>query len=313
MGFSISDYLKRVDPSDPYPDLGYLFNVSDKDFGQFFSLDTFVKLEQRSSQDYEKHYKYIYSGCSESSGEYLSLSTSQDPFNYKDVAADIWGSIVGSKLGLSEYLNLSVGGASAMGIVTGLLRQIREYGPPDHILILFPNLDSRVTFVKDDEKLVSLSDNQDLVNDISTIGEYEANYSKRPHVVEEIFTKRWATYLNIQNILFLEDICKALNINLIYSTWSTSTHEILSVANALALKRGHPVPFKNYIVSDYKKSAGGCIHAIKLTPNDCHRDKSDHPLWLIGKGNSHMGVHAHIHAADMYINELSARGFLPKL
>lgn len=311
LDFNVSNYLKTPDKHDPYLDLSYLHEVDDDSFKQFFSIDTLTKVEQQNCQNYEMHYSYIYSGCSETAGWHLSKpdDTEYDDVDYEDIKPNIWGEIVGSKLGLTNSLNLGAGGASVMGIVNNIARQIRLYGAPRHVFIYFPNLDSRITFVTDSSRLVSIGEDQEMVSDISGIGEYETTYSKKPHAVEEIFTKRWASYLNTQSIILLEEICRVNGINLIYSTWSTSAHRTISAANSLALESNSLPPFPNYIESTYKKSAGGCLLAAKHIDSGCHTDACNHPRWFIGKGGTHMGTHAHIHVGEIFIEELRNRGF----
>lgn len=301
------------DSSSDSTQIPYLSNLSNKELRHFFSLDTYVKVGDQRSRNYEKHYKYVYSGCSETTGEFLSKSDINGAYDYAEVKHNIWGDLVGVALDEPSRINLSVGGASVMGIVNMIIRQIRTYGQPDHVLVLFPSLDSRITFVPDSTRLVSLSGSQELVSDISGIGEYETTYSKQPHVAENILSKRWVTYLNTQSILMLEELCRASGINLIYSTWSKSTHEALILANSLAVADSSPVPFRNYIVSDYRKAAGECLDAARLLPTGCHTDFSDHPRWYIGANNTHMGVHAHMHVADLFSKELQNRGFPDKL
>lgn len=311
LDFSVSDYLKTTDNPDPYLDISYLYEIDDKSFRQLFSIDTLTKVEQQNSQNYERHYEYIYSGCSETAGWHLSRPdhTEYDDVDYENIKPNIWGEIVGSKFNLIDPLNLGAGGASVMGIVNNIVRQIRLYGAPKHIFVYFPNLDSRITFVKDPDKLMSIGEDQDMVSDICGIGDYESIYSKKPHTVEEVFTKRWASYLNLQSIILLEEICRANKINLIYSTWSTSAHITISAANSLAIESNSLPPFPNYVESDYKKSAGGCLIAAKAIGNNCHVDLSSDPRWYIGKGGTHMGVHAHIHVGETFIQELDNRGF----
>lgn len=308
--FNSSEYLRSIDLNDRSADLSYLYDISDHNFRQIFSIDVPLRSgKDQTSQEYDKHYKYIYAGCSETLGLYLSAADALEAANYQDVKRNIWGDIVGKSIGLIDSLNISSGGASVMGIANSLIRQIRLYGAPEHVFMLLPNLDSRVTFLSDPSRLISNNKNNDLLSEIGTIGEYETNYSKAPHLVEEVLTKRWTTYLNIQSLIALEAICSAEGINLIYSTWSTSTHKVLTSANSLAIDSGSSAPFKNYIPSNYRKSAGGCIDAAEAIPKDCHPNISDHPRWFIGLGDTHMGAHAHVHIADLFLAELLKRGF----
>lgn len=298
------------DEYDGLVDMSYLQGISNKTFREFFSLDAFGLIDELNALGYKKYYKYVYSGCSETLGEFLSECSDTHSVDYNETRKHTWGDIVGSRIGIPESLNLAVGGNSVMGIVSSLIRQVRMHGAPDHIFVLLPNLDSRIAFIGDPNSLISLRNPTDTISNVSGVGDYETNYSKKPHMVEEILSKRWTTYLNIQSLLSLEALCEASNINLIYSTWSTATHKVLTAANHIATVDGDPLPFKNYVPSDYRKSAGdiGCMIAANSIDKGCHSNDTNHPRWGIGRGGHHMGAHAHLHIADIFAQELKNRG-----
>ena len=307
--FSISEYLLTPDDKDPILDLSYLADISDVDFRKFLSLDRFATKDNLYSQDYDRHYTYVYSGCSETMGEYLSDAPEGTSFNYEETKKLIWGNMVGEYLNITDSLNLGMGGASILGIATGLIHHIRVNGAPEHLLILLPNPDTRITLVQDRDTLVSSNKFNKLISDIGGIGDLEPKYSKKPHAAEDILSRRWTAYLNIQSLLTIEELCRALGINLIYSTWSTALHRLLTAANILAQRGGDPTPFPNYVVSDYQKSGGkgGCIHAADNMKKDCHTNDKNLRSWDIGRGGDHMGAHAHIHMAELFIKELTNR------
>jgi hypothetical protein len=308
--FSISEYLVSPNDNDPIVDLSYLADLSDVNFRKFLSLDRFATKDQLYDQDYERYYKYVYSGCSETMGEYLSDAPKDSPFDYEKTKKLIWGQLVGEYLDTPDNLNLGMGGASILGITTGLVQHIRANGAPEHLLLLLPNPDTRITLVQDSHTLVSSNKFNRLISDIGGIGDLESKYSKKPHAAEDVLSRRWATYLNIQSLLTIEELCKALKINLVYSTWSTVLHRLLTAGNLLAQRGGDPIPFANYIVSDYQKSGGkgGCIHAADNMKKDCHYNDKNISVWDIGRGGDHMGAHAHIHMAELFIEELANRG-----
>lgn len=313
--FSISSYLTEEDENDNLLDLNYLKDLDDVTFTRFFSLENFASKQQLYSPNYDRYYEYIYSGCSETMGEFLCQYSDNKLFSYSEVGPLIWGEMVKSSLGVDDSLNMGMGGASIMGIVISLFRQIRLHGAPKHLLVLLPNPETRITFVQDPANLISGNNPNKIISDIGAIGDNEHAYSKKPHLAEEVLSRRWMAYINIQHLLYLEDLCDSYGINLIYSTWSSATHRLISAANDLAQKNDYQVPFKNYIVFDYRKSGGtgGCKTAAKNMKKDCHLNVDNNPLWDLGRGGHHMGIHAHIHAAEIFNKEIVKRRVLGNL
>lgn len=266
-------------------------NLSSKEFIELFSL----------SEKLDTTRELIFSGCSETTGEYI------------DDLSLVWGSVVAATFNYKS-LNLSVGGASAFSIVNSLIKQIDSQGAPKHLLILFPRIESRMAVPKDPLALnfLTKTNHDNFVHNVTGIGDSVPKYSRVPHNVEEIIPRTLVSYLNIKSILSLEAFCRLAKINLIYSTWSSKTDAIISSANRGAKALGLDQPFPNYINSSYKDNFVNGGYASNALPEKCHLDLANHSLYEHGR-NDHMGIHAQLHIAKDFIEELTKRGYAATL
>lgn len=310
--FSLN-FKKRVPliaDSAAYPHISVFSNFSSEEFQEFFSLD-YAYFEDRaiSGQNYEKLYDVVFSGCSETTGRLLS-----DDDSYSE-SHHVWGKVVSKYYGV-DSLNLAIGGASAMSILHDFRDYVNKNGPPKHFLVLFPRLDARIELFQDNLFLIN-DDNQNesyrpKVNS-TRLGESTAKYSKAPHKAQDVLSGTYVNFLNVQSILTLETLCAALNINLIYSTWSTESAVLIEEANREALSRGKTIPFKNYIETSFNCLANDHKNAAEQMPTDCHLELSGHPQFYAGYDESHMGAHPHAHIGEEFVAELTKRGYTASL
>lgn len=260
----------------------------------------------------DRYYETIYSGCSETFGDHLigdspSLDQELDLANSNKY---IWGTIVSEHVGQS-YANLAVGGASAISILEDYRHHIKKYGAPKNLFILYPRIDCRLPFFEDPKHLINLKEdgegysNFEIFNAIN-IGIYdnEVKMSKRPHFIQEILSRPYVTYLNIQAILQMETLCQLSGTRFIYSTWSIETSSIIEAANSAAVDLDLDLPFSGYIKTDYGIISTDYPSGEDSLPQGCHEDLKDHPNYYMGRDNSHMGVHAHRHVAENFIAKL---------
>ena len=304
-----------------------LFSAPDHLVSDIFSLKLRKSQEKEAlNQDLNRYYETIYSGCSETYGSHIATGTLPLPPGNKERPPDlstaypnIWGSIVCSRMG-GEFLNLSTGGASAISILDDYMYQTKKYGAPKNLLVLFPRIDTRLPFVNDPEILISEpADGEFFELDeyvyATQVSEYGVTqkFSKRPHAIQSVMSGTYTSYLNLQAILTLELLCTLSNTNLIYSTWSLETAGLIEAANEYASKNLYDIPFKNYIQIDYRIYGSDYDKLAEDLPKDCHQDLKSHPYYLIGLDNSHMGVHAHRHIAENFIDELTKRGYTATL
>lgn len=280
--------------------------LTEEDYRRLFSISEIGNGPHEEKAGGGRYFDYIFAGCSETTGWHLGV----DP-SYESVVDFIWGTIVGRGINL-EGLNMSFGGANVLSLVTSLTRHFRLYGPPKHVAILFPRISSRLSILHDPKYIKTKTISDRFVKHVTGIGDLVPEYSKKPHDATEVLPQTLVSYINIQSILMLEELCVAHGIDLIYSTWSASTDAIFEAANESALIHGHRLPFPNYIKSDYNDSFRNGNYGLKALPNTCHADMKDHPMFEEGIG-WHMGTHAHAHVAANFIEELTKRGYITNL
>lgn len=266
-------------------------------------------------QDLDRHYDTIFSGCSETYGDFIAGAPFVDGQDVDLEAARpyIWGTIVSE--GLSDsYANLAMGGASAISILDDYLYQVKTYGAPENFFVLYPRIDSRMPFFEDPGYLVNLKEpgatvSKDEVFNAVNIGAFEADHkiSKRPHLIQEVMAQPYVTYLNLQAILQSEILCKITETNFMYSSWSLETTSIIEASNEAAEILGKPAPFKNYIKIDYQMVGTDYDKGAQSVSQECHEELQDHRNFYMGEGGSHMGVHSHRHVAENFIKELTKR------
>lgn len=300
-----------------------LFSAPDRLVLDIFSLKLRKSHEKEAlNQDLNRYYETIYSGCSETYGSHIATGTlppmegdKERPPDLSTAYHNIWGSIVCSQIG-GEFLNLATGGASAISILDDYMYQTRKYGAPKNLLVLFPRIDTRLPFVNDPDVLISKPANDEFFE----LNEYvyatqvaedglTQKFSKKPHAIQSVMSGTYAAYLNLQAILTLELLCDLSNTNLIYSTWSLETAGLIEAANEYANTNSYDMPFKNYIQIDYRIYGSDYDKLAEDLPKNCHQDLKTHPLYNIGAENSHMGVHAHAHVAENFLDELTKRGY----
>jgi hypothetical protein len=285
--------------------LEWISSLSGKDIcklftniGEFDDPQGFIP----KGQDLNKRYSLIFSGCSESTGEYLTDA----PDSYD--GSDVWGFIASKKI-KKPGLNLSQGGASAYEISRTLLKYIRANGNPDFLLCLYPDL-NRLNIPNDPSVLVDSQyiKNKKLYNQVSTVLQHPNNsptYSKKPHRKEDVIPKIVPIWLNIQSILFLEQYCSANSIKFLYSSWSPQTTDILSSINTISMKEYEQKSFPGFLDSDpdgwaYLQNDSKCFDPSHNLDTEVSKK-----YFTLGKDGLHMGKHRNLHIADFFIKALN--------
>ena len=291
-------------------------------FAQIVGLDRKYKqgrLEQK--QNLDRHYDTIFSGCSETYGDFIAGKPFIDGqhVDLDPAKPYIWGTIVSEVFGYN-YANLAMGGASAISILDDYLYQVKNYGAPKNFFVLYPRIDSRMPFFEDPGYLINLEEpnstaERDEVFNAVNIGAFEADHkiSKRPHLIQEVMSQPYVTYLNLQAILQAEILCKITKTNFMYSSWSLETTSIIEASNEAAEILGSPAPFENYIKIDYHMVGTDYERGAESISWGCHQELQDHRNFYMGEGGSHMGVHSHRHVADNFIEKLTKRGYAATL
>lgn len=288
---------------------GGISSITELEFLEFFGLTTMFHQDKLvSRQDFDKNYELIYAGCSETTGRLLS----EGDFTY-DQEEYVWGSYVSRFMG-SEYLNISMGGASAYAIVSSLIAHINQYGPPKHLFVLFPQLGTRFLVAQDEHlKDVQSHRTETLFSNCGRIGEdFSVKYARKPFDSSYVISPTIATFYGVQSIRTLELVASLADINLIYSTWNLETDSIISAANATARTMGKDIPFKNYVTNPYCYAGNNASNVIQPLPEGCHEDLKSHDYYELGR-KAHMGVHAQAHISEIFTEELTRRGYSASL
>lgn len=163
-----------------------------------FRSDEFTKTHQG------KH--VLFSGCSETEGVGGALESCWSYMTYKELQ---------KQEALSGFFNLSRYGWGYDIIISNIMEYIKEYGKPDKIFILFPNI-GRYYQWKDDpddscEKFHYVGAIPNSVKELGTEPEF-----KRKITIE---TQR-SNFITFTMIIKLfEEYCKTNNIDLVWSSW----------------------------------------------------------------------------------------------
>lgn len=279
--------------------LSELFEKKDKEINQFFGFDSGREPDHFNPKDQlmNKHYDFIFSGCSETHGDWISPPTVKD-----GSVSKIWGFQVADKLNFDKPLNLAMGGFSAHAIIKDLISYCIKNGNPKTILILFPDFGRFPHVVNQKITAKNLSNNHDYIQHfyLSPAEEYDfPPLSKAPHEATEVLSYKQSVYINLQSIIMFEQYCKSNNIYIKYSSWDYLANTILKKCKSVYpnLYSGYtPLDFTNWHNWD-----------VRHHPNldNCHLElKNIYPkIFNFGGDGRHMGIHRHTHIAEGFVEE----------
>lgn len=256
----------------------------------------------RSIEFYDEPHS-IFAGCSHTYGTGLREN-------------EMWSGLLSQMLGI-DHINLGYQGGSVQTIVSNVFEYINKYGNPKNIFCMFPDLE-RIPIFLNSHVLVSKYGGHGGYRDIqmSQAVDLDARpeYIKKPFSVEDVMTAETAVYNSMSFIRMLEAYCRAANINLFWSTFSSRNHEMFQ-----AIKESNQNLYTSFVDSDqinwarsHDNFTGDMYMKENRGPNGeqifCHEelrsayiDTFNHALDASPDGNlagSHLGVHRHIHAAE---------------
>lgn len=250
-------------------------------------------------QNFTVPHDLVFSGCSETTGEYLSSNPE------KDSGENLWGCIVAKNLKL-DFLNYGMGAGSPYSIVQKLLAHFAKVGNPKVLLCLFPDF-FRLTMPQDPLLLIGDKESRTSsgVEQVQLMGFDPLDspkYSRKPHRKEDVIPPIVPFWYSIQSILVLEQYCTAAGITLRYGTWHSGSESFMDTMNSYMELSYGTKPYKNFIrVSKeewYKDSSDVACHSELRQRHPKVFDK--------GSDGSHMGVHRHAHMAEFFIASLKA-------
>lgn len=223
----------------------------------------------------------------------------------------IWGTQVAKHFGLS-YSNLSIPGISPMQMVQNLFAYFKEYGNPEYLIVLSPDL-FRLTLPSVPKKLLDkkhIAENYEkdffpittshLYNKIENNS--VAKYSKSPHIIDEIIPLEIPKWLNLKHLYLLEQYCNSNNIRLAWSFWDRiSLNQIISFDNDF-----------NYLIDSGVRDWNKDQENNDIYLHDCHLDlKEIYPdVFDLGgdrirsRMQAHFGVHKHTHISENFIKHI---------
>lgn len=162
--------------------------------------------------------------------------------------------------------NISYPGASIHACIRNIMAFIENYGKPDYIFICFPSLSRNLYFSNEKNKIINcfVFDNY-LMEPVKTQKEYNKSYIHENSIL-------LATTL----IYMLEEVCRANQINLIWSTWDKKDEELFNTFN-----------FNNF------------VSILNLNNIDV-KNNSNSFYWDLAKDGVHFGAKWHKQIANFY-------------
>jgi hypothetical protein len=244
-------------------------------------------------QDFNKHYEFVFSGCSQTHGDHITEPEVKGG-SYKD----IWGFQIADAYG-KEALNLGMGGWGAESILKGLMHHFQKNGNPKVLLVLYPDL-GRIEGVDSDKiEMPTPLNKHELVQHwfLRPSDDHKVNkLSVLPHSPLDVIPFTQALYKNLQSILLLNEYCKQNSIYFKYSSWNHTTNLFLKM-----LKES----FSEY--SNYLEPKEFNFDELEFENLSCHKDIKENKIktvWNTGHDKEHIGIHQHIHIAEQFKREL---------
>lgn len=235
----------------------------------------------------------------------VSLGCSQT-FGVGIPAESVWSSLIASELGLS-YANLATPGWSVQAMVQNFFSYCSKYGNPKIVTALLPDPYRMVLPVNSD--FISYESNRSS-NAIYIEDAYlfngttkAAKFSERPHKADHVIPPELPFYISMQMLHILIQYCKSSNIQLLWGTWHAGFNNMFRLKDSLNINED----FYGYIDIDIKEFNLSSCHLDLLSQYgdnfyhglDCRPDKAAPSL-----DTSHLGIHAHRHIADKFIEHL---------
>lgn len=192
-------------------------------------------------------------GCSQSFGEGLPEELRWQSFLLKNL----------NNLNV-DLFDISAGGASCRLIIRNTISFIRNYGIPDYLFLVLPDISRNFMFDENEYKFQNVWTNKKFIT----------NHNKKTKLFKK-YTINFNEYdelmITIENILALEELCNNIKTKLVWTTWSPELIKIFSNFN-----------FKNYINPALNFFGDSDLSKIKNTENL--------PYWYFANDIAHLGT-----------------------
>lgn len=216
----------------------------------------------------------------------------------------IWTSLLEEKMSNKfkrkiDTYNLSISGGNIKQSIKNILTFIETVGKPNYIFALFPNSARGVYWNKEEKKFsythwVDLSQKKQQESLNLFAQRYQFHYSHEANLFDIAL-----------NLHLMEALCNALNIKLIWGTWSDPDYQIwkdVNFKNIIEIDNieNYSVPV-NYIdeVSNLQKSA---LYYKQSLLNK--KNINNKPYWTCGRDGSHPGTYWQEMIAETFFKEL---------
>lgn len=204
------------------------------------------------SDQFKNNAKTLFAGCSHTFGIGL-------PIEY------VWTSMLGKELGNREQFNLGVCGASFSSIIDNIYSYINDFGKPEELFVLFPNIERF-------EKVIESSGDVFLAHTL-----YAHRSNKEEVAVSDVVTYEHMLMLFVRSVRALEAYCDAAGIRLYWATWDVGLNKTITNVKG----------FRRYVsIFNGKNSPEYVDHALK------HGDRK-HKYWLKA-ADGHPGIRDHV-------------------
>ena len=231
-----------------------------------------------------------------------------------------WSSILGETLDATTA-TLAVPGWSTQSMVNAVMNYIIKFGKPKAVALWLPDF-FRVDYVTNKDLLVinkNKSNDEEVEGAIglvySAIGHIKdtPKISKKPHLHEDVLNSETTAFLAGQSLRFLVEYCKEAKIELVYSTWDLSTHQLISYVDSLYKKENLADPslpyspegnFSGYVDAEYYLETNQDLAEL-----NCHSGVKERAAYCFDWGtdiDGHVGTHMHAHVAEKFANRLGS-------
>ncbi len=234
----------------------------------------------------------------------------------------VWPEMLGSRLNLSVD-NIGYSAKSIAGIVQLIFCYLREIGSPKYIFVAFPD-PFRIIFPTTNNFMHAkyqpdLMENQPMIantglNKTRRLSE-KPKYASAPYFLEEMITEEIAIWQAVSYIQMLEDYCNASGIFLRYGSWDPSSTELFdSISNQNNFYKNY-VSLESLLWENVNEKNKEYIYKPNLYCHEELKDEENILFWdnandyyYNNSMNAHMGVHRHIHIAEIFEKEVLNNG-----
>jgi hypothetical protein len=228
----------------------------------------------------------------------------------------IWPQILAKRTN-KKVDNVAYYGKSIPGIVEILFCYFREIGNPKYVFVAFPDLyrmlfPTTANLMHTKNVLVESEypekDQPMIAN--TNLGEtrlysQKPKYFKTPYFMEEVMTGEITIWQGLQYIQMLQKYCDAAGIILKYGTWDISAYHFFKAIDTDKFYKDYVdlEPHKWHI---FNPNDGKEYYIDKAYCHEDQRDDENDFFWERANdfnplnGNAHIGVHKHIHIADVF-------------